>query len=392
MSNSAGTAFVIGAAQLPMRTRLPDMTYADLLATVAMQAVEDAGLEPDEIDGLVLAQAPTTTLGVDEPQYWGMAGLPGANRFLGRVHVAAASGLAAFRLASSYVRSGRRENVLVIAADLADEAASLRGALGQMHDPFTSGQATINAITAAALQSTHYMAAHGASERAMASVAVKNRGNGALNPFAQLRKPVTAEEVIESPVLAWPIRRLDSSPRTSGAAAVIVGRGGQGDAGRAVAISGYGCFSGMRSIGAQMVPGASSYLDGSDLAEAACRAYANAGISNAATEIGLAEVYAAFGIVELLGIEALGLCGSGEAARRMEAGEFHRNSAIPVNPSGGATCGNPISASGLVRIVEATTQLRGEAGDRQVEFKAPRAVVSAIGGLFQTHEVGVLER
>lgn len=389
MTQNGVTAAVLGVAQLPMRTRLPDTTYADLLGKVATQAVADAGLEPDDIDGLVLAQSPTTTLGVDEPQYWGLAGLPGATKFLGRVHVAAASGLAAFRLASSYVRAGRRKNILIVAADLADEASSLRGALGQMHDPFTSGQAAINAITAAAVQMSHYMAAHGVSERTMASVAVKNRANGVLNPYAQLRKAVTADEVLASPTLSWPVKRLDSSPRTSGAAAIVVGCAGNSD--RAVRITGYGSFSDSRTIGSNMAPGANSYLDGSGLAEAARRAYAGAGISRPDAEIGLAEVYASFGIFELMSIESLGFCGRGEAARRIEAGEFHRDARIPINASGGATCANPISATGLVRIVEATIQLRGEAGDRQVELKAPRAAVSAIGGLFQIHEVGVLE-
>ena len=390
MTQNGVTAAVLGVAQLPMRTRLPDTTYADLLGKVATQAVADAGLEPDDIDGLVLAQSPTTTLGVDEPQYWGLAGLPGATKFLGRVHVAAASGLAAFRLASSYVRAGRRKNILIVAADLADEASSLRGALGQMHDPFTSGQAAINAITAAAVQMSHYMAAHGVSERTMASVAVKNRANGVLNPYAQLRKAVTADEVLASPTLSWPVKRLDSSPRTSGAAAIVVGCRA-GNSGRAVRITGYGSFSDSRTIGSNMAPGANSYLDGSGLAEAARRAYAGAGISRPDAEIGLAEVYASFGIFELMSIESLGFCSRGEAARRIEAGEFHRDARIPINASGGATCANPISATGLVRIVEATIQLRGEAGDRQVELKAPRAAVSAIGGLFQIHEVGVLE-
>ena len=390
MTTGQGTAAVLGVAQLPMRTRLPDTTYPDLLAKVAAQAVEDARLEPDDIGGLVLAQAPTATLGVDEPQYWGIAGLPGATRFLGRVHVAAASGLAAFRLASAYVRSGRRDNVLVVAADLADEVPNLRGALGQMHDPFTERQVTRNAITSAAVQMSYYMAAYGVSERVMASVAVKNRANGALNPFAQLRSAVTTDEVLASPVLSWPIKRLESSPRTSGAAAVVIGRE-RAASKRAVRITGYGSFAGGRMIGSRMVPGANSYLDSSDLAEAARRAYAGAGITRPDAEIGTAEVYSSFTILELMSIEALGLCANGEAAGRIDAGEFHRDAQIPVNASGGASCGSPISATGLIRVVEATVQLRGEAGERQVELKAPRAVVSAIGGAFQTHEVGVLE-
>src|SRR5690606_9489100 len=94
---------ILGVAQVPMRTRIPEKTYPDLLAAVAMRAVEDAELSPDDIDGLLLAQAPTATLGVDEPQYWAVAGLPGAHSFLGRVHVAAASGLSAVRLAAAYI-------------------------------------------------------------------------------------------------------------------------------------------------------------------------------------------------------------------------------------------------------------------------------------------------
>ena len=380
-------AAIVGVAQVPMRTRIPDMTYPDLLATVAARAVDDAGLDRQQIDGLILAQAPTATLGVDEPQYWGIAGLPGSHAFLGRVHVAAASGLSAVRLAASHVASGRAKHVLVVAADLADEGDSLRGALAQMHDPFTSGQAPVNAITAAALQSTHYMAAHGVSERVFASVVVKNRLNGVGNPYAQLRKPVTADEVVESPVLSWPIKRLESSPRTSGAAAVVVGRA---NSGRSVRVAGFSSYAGAKSIGAQMVPGWTSYLDGSDVTQAAKRAYAAAGVTDPQKELDLAEVYASFSIFELLSIEGLGLCPPGEAARRIDAGEFHRHASLPVNTTGGATCGNPISANALVRLADATAQLRGEAGDCQVAVRSGRAVVTAIGGLFQTHEVGVL--
>ena len=108
-------------------------------------------------------------------------------------------------------------------------------------------------------------------------------------------------------------------------------------------------------------------------------------------EIHLAEVYASFGIIELLSIEALGLTGGGVAARMIGDGHFHRDSILPVNPSGGATCGSPISSTGLIRVIEATLQLRGTAGERQIARAPRRAAVSAIGGLFQLQEVGVLE-
>lgn len=384
-------AHVLGTAQVPMRTRLPDYTYADLLGRVAYKAIADAEVEARDVDGLILAMSPTTPLGLDEPQYWGIAGLPGAHRFLGRVHILAASSLAAFRLACSYVASGRKKRVLVVAADLADEVPSLTGALGQLHDPFTDKQVVRNAIVSAATQMAVYMARHKLSERIMAEVVVKNRGNGVLNEYAQLRQAITLDDVLNSPVMTWPMKRLDSSPRSSGAAAILVGDEPVQPSRTAVTATGFGSYAGGRFVGSRMVPEDSAYFDGSDLAEAANRAYATAGISDPAEQIGLAEVYASFGILELLSIEALRLNNGGNAAELIRDGRFHRNSALPVNPSGGATCGSPISSTGLIRVIEAVTQLRGEAGDRQVDVKTPRAAVSAIAGAFQTHEVGILE-
>jgi acetyl-CoA C-acetyltransferase len=192
-------------------------------------------------------------------------------------------------------------------------------------------------------------------------------------------------------VLSWPIKRLDSSPRTSGAAAVLVGHEAGGGARPAVRATGFGSYAGARTIGSRMVEADNSYLDGSDLGEAARRAYAMAGVADPAAEIGLAEVYASFGILELMSIEALGLNRGSNAAELIGDGQFHRDSALPVNPSGGATCGSPISSTGMIRIIESVAQLRGEAGDRQVAVQEPRAAVSAIGAAFQIHEVGLLE-
>jgi acetyl-CoA C-acetyltransferase len=241
------------------------------------------------------------------------------------------------------------------------------------------------------VQASAYIAAHGVTPLQLTSVVVKNRGNGVRNEFAQLRQPVTDQEVADSPLLSWPIRRLDCAPRSSGAAAVLVGAQGVGQTGRRpVRAAGFGAFAGGRMIGSRMVPGAASYLDGADLAAAATRAYAVAGITAPAREIGCAELYAAFGIIELLSIEALGLCPRGEAARRIADGEFHATAPLPVNPSGGASCGNPLASTGLIRVIEATLQLWGQAGDRQVELRRPTAVVTAIAGAFQSHEVGVL--
>ena len=159
-----------------------------------------------------------------------------------------------------------------------------------------------------------------------------------------------------------------------------------------VAATGFGSFANHPHAGARMVPGLDeSYFDASDLGRAAARAYGVAGINRPHEEIDLAEVYASFGIIELLSIEGLGLTNGVAAARMIRDGEFYRDARLPVNASGGATCGTPISATGLIRVIEATLQLRGTAGERQIKRQPRRAAVSAIGGLFQLQEVGILE-
>lgn len=381
-------ATVLGVAQVPMRTRLPQYTYADLLGVVAAEALADAGVDAADVDGLILAMAPTTTLGVDEPHFWAMADLPGAHRFLGRVHTLASSGLAAFRLACAHVAAKRARRVLVVAADLADESPDLIAAIGMFASPFAERHYPQSAAAAHAFEMAAYMARNKLTERDMAHVIVKNRAHGVANEYAQLRTAVTVDEVVDSPILSWPIKRADASPRTSGAAAVLVGPGDE----RGVAATGFGSFANHPHAGARMVPGLDeSYFDASDLRRAAKRAYDVAGIRHPHEEIDLAEVYASFGIIELLSIEGLGLANEAAAARMIRDGGFYRDARLPVNASGGATCGTPISATGLLRVIEATLQLRGTAGERQIKRESRRAAVSAIGGLFQLQEVGILE-
>jgi acetyl-CoA C-acetyltransferase len=381
-------ATVLGVAQVPMRTKHSQYTYADLLGVVANGALADAGVDAADVDGLILAMAPTTTLGIDEPHFWAMAGLPGMRRFLGRVHTLASSGLVAFRLACAHVAAKRASRVMVVAADLADESPDLIAAIGMFANPFAERHYPQSAASAHAFEMAAYMARNRLSERDMAHVIVKNRANGVANEYAQLRTPITIDEVVASPVLSWPIKRADASPRTSGAAAVLVGPPDE----KGVAAIGFGNFANHPVAGARMVPGLDeSYFDASDLRTAAARAYKVAGIERPHEEIDVAEVYASFGIIELLSIEGLGLTNGGVAARMIGEGHFHRDAALPVNPSGGATCGSPISGTGLIRVIEATLQLRGTARERQMVRTPRRAAVSAIGGLFQLQEVGILQ-
>jgi len=385
-----GTVVISGAAQLPMSTRLPDYSLANLASRVAHEAVADAGLDPADIESTLLGLAPSALAGVDRPEYWIADGLPAPKSLRGRVHTAAASGLSALRLAAAQVAAGKARHVLVVAVDLADEASALARMVWQLLDPLTERSLPVNGITMAAIQATGFMASTGCSEEDLALVPVKNRANGCRNPFAQLRAAVTVDDVMASAVLAHPIKLLDGSPRTSGGAAVVVSNRAALPASAAtVAIAGLASRAGTYPMGARMVAANSSYVDGADLRAAAARAYRAAGIGDPLAELDFAEIYASFGVIELISAGALGLAGSASAVTMLREGHFGPEGSMPVNPSGGATCGNPISATGLIRVIEATEQLRGSAGDRQLS-SARSCVVAAVGGAFQLQEVAVL--
>lgn len=385
-----GNVVISGIAQLPMSTRLPDYTLANLASCVAHTAVADAGLDAVDIDSTLLGLAPSALAGVDRPEYWLADGLPAPSTLSGRVHTAAASGLSALRLAAAQVAAGKAEHVLVVAVDLADEAAALAQMVWQLLDPLTERSLPVNGITMAAIQANGFMALTGCTEADLALVPVKNRANGCRNPFAQLRKAVTVDDVMASAVLAHPIRLLDGSPRTSGGAAVVVSsRAALPATAALITIAGLAARAGTYPMGARMVPEDNSYINGADLRAAATRAYRAAGISDPLTELDFAEIYASFGVIELISTEALGLAGTTGAVPLLRAGHFSPEGPMPINPSGGATCGNPISATGLIRAVEAVEQMRGTAGDRQLAATRS-SVVTAVGGAFQLHEVAVL--
>jgi acetyl-CoA acetyltransferase len=220
-----------------------------------------------------------------------------------------------------------------------------------------------------ALRASQYLAATGASPADLASVTVKSRIHAARNPYVTFNQPVTVEEVLGSPMIADPLTRLQCCPVSDGAAAVVIGRAG---AGRPLAeLVGWALRSGMS-------------LDRADAADritsrTAAAAYEMASV--APSDIDLCEVHDAFTIGELQAIEGLGICPPGEAAAYTAAGRATLGGGgTVVNPSGGLLArGHPPGATGLAQVFEATMQLAGRAGGRQVEG-ARMAVCHTRGG------------
>jgi acetyl-CoA C-acetyltransferase len=239
-----------------------------------------------------------------------------------------------------------------------------------------------------ALEMQRYMQVYGLDKRDIAAVAVKNKRNAADHPAALLgQAEITVDDVLASETLAWPVQRLDVSPISDGAVALVLAAedvaGSLTD--RPVWIQGVGWNLD------------STYWTNRDLVypeyveNAARMAYEMAGVREPRKEIHIAEPYDPFDYKELHHLEGLMLFDRGKAPEAARDGVTARDGDLPCCPSGGLLgVGNPIAAAGLMKIAELFWQLRGEAGARQVPGTPQRGVAQAWGDLMQVGTVVVM--
>jgi acetyl-CoA C-acetyltransferase len=217
-------------------------------------------------------------------------------------------------------------------------------------------------------------------------VAVKDRKNALKNPYAHLKLPdIDLETVRDSPMVWEPVRRLESCPASDGACAMVLADEAGGDAaakpvawlhGTAVR-SELGQFPGRDPVNPQ---------GGQDCA---ADVYRQAGITNPLQEVDVVECYVPFSWYEPMWMENLGFAEMGEGWKLTEDGETEIGGQLPVNPSGGVLSSNPIGASGMLRFAEAALQVRGQAGEHQVD-DVRTAVGHAYGGAAQYFAMWVL--
>jgi acetyl-CoA C-acetyltransferase len=197
-----------------------------------------------------------------------------------------------------------------------------------------------------------------------AGVVVKNRRNALKNPLASFPADLSVDEVLNGPPLAWPLSRRETSEHVDGAVVMVLASGKRAAAlaEKPVWILGAGWCNGSASLESRDWS-ALPYLE-----KAARMAYRQAGIKDPWDEIDFAEVDDTYAYKELQSLEALGLCGFGEAGMLLEQGTFDPDGEFPVNVSGGSLgVGSLLDGTGLHRALEAVLQLRGEAGARQLE-------------------------
>ena len=359
-----------------------------MFVEASLKAIEDAGV--DRIDSMYVGCmssglfADQEHLGPLLADYLGVNPIPAT-----RVESACASGGLAFRQGLIDVISGMSEIVLV-------------GGVEKMTD-VDGGRATFALAAAAdqeyevyngvtfpglyAMMARAHMHKYGTTREQLAQVSVKNHENGLKNPYAQYRMELTVEQVINSVMVADPLRILDCSPITDGASAVIIcplETAKKISRKPIVRVSGSGHATDTIAIHQRK--------DITRLAAAevaAKNAYAMAGVEPSDTD--LAEVHDCLPIAEICAIEALGFGEVGKGGIATEHGETALDGRIPINTSGGLKSkGHPVGATGVAQICAITQQLRGASGERQVEG-ARRGLSQNMGGTCASSLVHILE-
>ena len=368
-----------------------EKSIRELIVEAGARAIEDAGIHGRDIEAIYGANmsagrfANQEHIGALIADHMGLVPKPTV-----RLEAACASGGVAFREGYIAVASGAYDLVVVGGVEkmtdvLTEEAASILGLAGDYEWEVFKG-ATFPTLYA--LMARRHMHEYGTTEEQLAMVAVKNHENAVLNPFAQFRKRITVEDVLASPVIASPLKLLDCSPLSDGAAAVVLA---SEEKVRELKID--------TPVWIRASAQASDTLalhDRKDLTTllatrvAAEQAYKQAKVEP--KDIDVAEVHDCFTIAEILAIEDLGFFKKGEGGKAVEEGQTARNAKISVNTSGGLkACGHPVGATGVKQIVELTLQLRGDAGERQVT-RAELGLAHNVGGSGATCVVHILSR
>jgi acetyl-CoA C-acetyltransferase len=232
-----------------------------------------------------------------------------------------------------------------------------------------------------------YMTAYKASEEDLAHVAVKNHENGILNPKAHVRRKITVDDVLKSPVVASPLKLYDCCPFSDGASAVILCNEeyAKKSARPYVEVIGSG-----RGASPAAVQAREDITTIPSTVAAAKQAYKMANI--APKDIDFAEVHDCFTIAEIIDIEDLGFFPKGTAAYSVREGATRRNGEIPINPSGGLKSkGHPIGATGIGQVVEVFEQFTGKAGDREIR-NAEYALTHNFGATGASSAVHIFRR
>lgn len=352
---------VVGVGHAGFAPITAGLSYKELMFEAAVRAYDDAGVDVrTDVDSFVCCSEDflegTSIFDEYVPDQLGAAQRP--------VHTVAGDGLFAIATGLMLIRSGVARIVAVEAHSKASDIVSLGGIERFALDPVFNRPLGVSPLAVAGLEMNAFLERTGLSEEHCAIVAAKNRRNALDNPRAAYPADLDDGAVDDSPPLFWPLRTLEVAGRADGCVVVVLAaeERARGLTDAPVWVMGAGWSSGSPTLESRV------WGEADFVRRAADAAYAMAGIGEPSEEIDFAEIDDTYAFKELQHIEALRLAATGELGGLAENGELEPDGELPVNVSGGAIGqGNLFEANGLARVMECVEQLRGEAGERQVE-------------------------
>ncbi len=345
-----------------------DKGLKELIAEAGTLAIEDSGIGKDKIEAVYAGCMASGRfngqehIGALAADVLGLNPLPAT-----RVEGACASGSLAMRNAYLAIRAGEFDTALVVGVEKMTEVSVDEAgfALGGASDAETELFVGASFPALYALMARSHMDKFGTTEEQLAAASVKNHKNASQNPYAQFRSEIIVADVMKSGYVASPLKLLDCSPITDGAAAVVLMATDVAKkmkmAGKAIEIIASAQASDTLDLAHRK-----NLWETAAAKKAAQDAYKQAGISE--KDVSFAEVHDCFSIAEIMAIEALGFCRQGEGGKFTADGHTAIGGKIPINTSGGLKGdGHPVGATGVKQAIEAYWQLNNMAGTRQVK-------------------------
>jgi acetyl-CoA C-acetyltransferase len=385
------TACIVGWAHTPFG-RLDGETVESLIVRVATAALADAGLEPKQVDEIVLGHFNAGFSAQDFTASLVLQASPDLRfKRATRVENACATGSAAVHQGLKAIAAKAARIVLVVGVEQMTTTPGPEIGRNLLKASYVREEADIEGGFAGVFGKIAgaYFQRHGDQSDALALIAAKNHKNGVGNPYAQMRKDLGYEfcrtESEKNPFVAGPLKRTDCSLVSDGAAALVLA-----DVETALRMDKAVIFRAAQHVQDFLPLSKRDILKFEGCAEAWQRALAQAGVT--LRDLSLVETHDCFTVAELIEYEAMGLVPEGQGARAVKEGLTLKDGALPVNPSGGLKAkGHPIGATGVSMHTLAAMQLTDKAGDMQVK-DAKLAGLFNMGGAAVANYVSILER
>ena len=366
---------IVGVGQTDQSGNRWDVTGVELIQEAVRRALDFADMSLEQIDGVILGNMDHFE-GINTAELWSIDGNGGLGKPTIKLTTGGTTGSTLAIGAYHLVASGLFPTLLAVGWEKNSESDTT-GAITTAFDPIWDRMVFAGAVSGLAVEATAYMHRYGVTERDAARAAVRDRKHAVNNPHAHLRKEISIDDVLRSPMLADPIKVLDMCPRSDGACAVIFSAEGVAEK----------LCPKPAWVWATANRHPYSYVGDVDWGQlkalewASKEAYAKLGIREPLKEFDVMELYTPYSCANVAWTEALGLAAPGQGARLLWDGATDMGGELPMNPSGGVIATNPIGATGLIRAGECALQLMGRAGERQVP-DAKLALSTGFGGCY----------